>query len=220
MQKTLLFVDRVSTWVGQLFSWTIVLLTLHVTWEVFSRYALDAPRSWAFDAMIMLYGDAVHDGRCLYIVEKRPCARRRAVRFLRAAHASDARLAALHRRFSSPGVFALTYAGYYYAADSWRIPRRRTSPQKGRRSIRSRRSFRSPERSSSSGHRRDHPLRDLPQAGLWPSREQDVEEVDVEKLKQEVGRQGRGHPEARCLRHEGAQVKLRREQCSASGLWR
>src|SRR5207253_2371994 len=50
MQKLLLFVDKISTWVGQAFSWIIVLLTLHVTWEVFSRYVLDHPRAWAFDA--------------------------------------------------------------------------------------------------------------------------------------------------------------------------
>ena len=29
MQKLLLFVDKVSTWVGQAFSWLIVALTLH-----------------------------------------------------------------------------------------------------------------------------------------------------------------------------------------------
>lgn len=45
MQKVLLFVDRVSTWVGQAFSWLIIVLTLHVSWEVFSRYVLDAPRA-------------------------------------------------------------------------------------------------------------------------------------------------------------------------------
>src|SRR5260221_14372998 len=56
MQKLLLFVDKVSTWVGQAFSWFIVALTLHITWEVFSRYVLDNPRPWAFDAMIMMYG--------------------------------------------------------------------------------------------------------------------------------------------------------------------
>src|SRR5436309_13288803 len=56
MQKLLLFVDKISTWVGQAFSWFIVALTLHVSWEVFSRYVLDHPRAWAFDAMIMLYG--------------------------------------------------------------------------------------------------------------------------------------------------------------------
>src|SRR5256885_11167010 len=56
MQKLLLFVDRISTWVGQAFSWFIVALTLHVSWEVFSRYVLDNPRAWAFDVMIMFYG--------------------------------------------------------------------------------------------------------------------------------------------------------------------
>ena len=56
MQKLLLFVDKMSTWVGHAFSWLIVGLTLLISWEVFSRYALDNPHAWAFDAMIMLYG--------------------------------------------------------------------------------------------------------------------------------------------------------------------
>ena len=56
MQKILLFIDRVSTWVGHAFSWLIIGLTLMITWEVFSRYALDEPHAWAFDVMIMLYG--------------------------------------------------------------------------------------------------------------------------------------------------------------------
>ncbi len=56
MQKIFLFVDKVSTWVGQAFSFCIVVLTLHVAWEVFSRYVLGAPRAWAFDFMIMMYG--------------------------------------------------------------------------------------------------------------------------------------------------------------------
>src|ERR1700740_3789912 len=56
MQKLLLFVDKISTWVGQAFSWFIVALTLHVSWDVFSRYVLEHPHAWAFDAMIMMYG--------------------------------------------------------------------------------------------------------------------------------------------------------------------
>ncbi|MDO8705551.1 MAG: TRAP transporter small permease subunit, partial [Sulfuricaulis sp.] len=56
MQKLLLFIDKLSTWVGQAFSFCIVVLTLHISWEVFSRYVLDAPRAWAFDFMIMMYG--------------------------------------------------------------------------------------------------------------------------------------------------------------------
>src|SRR5947208_9791245 len=56
MQKLLLFVDKVSTFVGQTFSWLIVALTLLITWEVYSRYALDHPHPWAFDVQIMMYG--------------------------------------------------------------------------------------------------------------------------------------------------------------------
>src|SRR6478736_2669647 len=56
MQKALLFVDKVSTWVGQTFAWLIVTLTLLICWEVFSRYVLADPHAWAFDVMIMMYG--------------------------------------------------------------------------------------------------------------------------------------------------------------------
>jgi len=56
MQKILLFIDRISAFVGKTVSWLIVSLTLLITYEVFSRYALDAPHPWAFDAMIMMYG--------------------------------------------------------------------------------------------------------------------------------------------------------------------
>ena len=56
MQRLLLGVDRLSTRIGQLFAWLIVALTGLITWEVLSRKFLDAPHAWAFDAQIMLYG--------------------------------------------------------------------------------------------------------------------------------------------------------------------
>ncbi len=56
MQRLLLLVDRVSTWLGQFFAWLIILLTLMITWEVFSRYALNDPHDWALDAQVMMYG--------------------------------------------------------------------------------------------------------------------------------------------------------------------
>ena len=52
MQKLLLTVDKLSTFVGKIFSWLIVSLTLLITWEMFSRYALDKPHDWAFDLML------------------------------------------------------------------------------------------------------------------------------------------------------------------------
>ena len=56
MQKLLLFIDKVSTFVGHAFSWLIVGLTGLISWEVFSRYALNKPHAWVLDAQIMLYG--------------------------------------------------------------------------------------------------------------------------------------------------------------------
>lgn len=49
-------IDHLSTVVGQLFSWSIVVLTLAVCYEVFSRYALNSPTNWAYDVSYMLYG--------------------------------------------------------------------------------------------------------------------------------------------------------------------
>ena len=49
MQKLLLAVDKLSTVVGKAFSWLILVLTLMITWEVFSRYALDNPHPNSHD---------------------------------------------------------------------------------------------------------------------------------------------------------------------------
>ena len=56
MQNFFLLVDKVSTKLGHYFSWLVMALTLLITYEVFSRYVLDKPHSWAFDIMIMMYG--------------------------------------------------------------------------------------------------------------------------------------------------------------------
>ena len=56
MQKLLLAVDRRSTGFGKACAWSVVGLTLLITWEVFSRYVLNKPHAWVLDAQIMLYG--------------------------------------------------------------------------------------------------------------------------------------------------------------------
>lgn len=56
MHNLLLAVDRLSTWIGKVFAWTIVGLTLLISWEVFSRYVMNKPHAWMLDAQIMLYG--------------------------------------------------------------------------------------------------------------------------------------------------------------------
>ena len=112
MQKALLFVDKISTWVGQAFSFFIVVLTLHVTWEVFARYVLDAPRAWAFDAMIMFYGTLFMMAGA-YTLSKNAHVRGDVLYgFLEPRTQATIDLV-LYFVFFIPGVFALTYACYF-----------------------------------------------------------------------------------------------------------
>lgn len=123
MQKILLFVDRLSTWVGQFFSWLIVALTLMITWEVFSRYALDNPHPWAFDLMIQMYGTLFMMAGA-YTLSKNGHVRGDVLySFFRPRTQATLDLI-LYIVFFLPGTFALTYAGYFYAADSWAIAER------------------------------------------------------------------------------------------------
>ena len=186
MQKLLLFVDKVSTWVGQAFSWFIVALTLHITWEVFSRYALDHPRAWAFDAMIMMYGTLFMMAGA-YTLAKNSHVRGDVIYGFFTPRAQAILDLTLYIVFFIPGIVALTYAGYFYAADSWRINEHSNITYEG-----------PPV----------YPFKTvIPLAGAfvlaqgiveiirciicikqgeWPAREEDVQEVDVDKLKEEL----------------------------------
>jgi len=186
MQKTLLFVDKVSTWVGHAFSWFIVALTLHVSWEVFRRYAMDSPRAWAFDVMIMFYG-ALFMMAGAYTLAKNGHVRGDVLYgFFRPRTQATIDLI-LFIVFFLPGVFALTWAGFFYAQESWHINEHSNITYEG-----------PPV----------YPFKAIiPLAGAillvqgiveiircvicikqgyWPSREEDVEEVDVDKLKEEL----------------------------------
>lgn len=118
LQRLLIPVDRVSTFVGQFFAWSILLLTLAVSYEVFSRYALGAPTDWAFDASYILYGT-------LFIMAGAYALSRNAhVRgdFLYRSWRpkTQARMdLVLYFLFFFPGIIAFIYSGYGFAAQSW-----------------------------------------------------------------------------------------------------
>ena len=186
MQKLLLTIDKISTFVGQAFSWLIVALTLLISWEVFSRYALDHPHPWAFDAMIMMYGTLIMMAGAYTLAKSGHVRGDVLYGFFQPRTQATIDLI-LYVLFFIPGVFALTYAGYYYAAESWAIRERSNITAEGPPI---------------------YPFKTmLPLAGAilllqgiveiircvicikqgeWPSREEDVEEVDVDKLKQMV----------------------------------
>jgi TRAP-type mannitol/chloroaromatic compound transport system permease small subunit len=186
MQNLLLFIDKVSTWIGQFFSWLIVALTFMISWEVFSRYVLDSPHAWAFDVMSMMYGSLFMMAGA-YTLSKNGHVRGDVLYGFFPPRLQAWLDLLLYIVFFIPGVVALAYAGYGFAADSWAINEHSNVTADGPPI---------------------YPFKTiLPIAGAfllaqglveivrcivcikqgeWPKRGDDVDEVDVEKLKQMV----------------------------------
>ena len=186
MKNLLLFIDKVSTWIGQFFSWLILALTLMISWEVFSRYFLDNPHAWAFDVMSMMYGSLFMMAGA-YTLSKNGHVRGDVLYGFFPPRLQAWFDLILYFLFFIPGVFALAYAGYGFAADSWAINEHSNVTANG-----------PPV----------YPFKTiLPIAGAfllaqglveivrcivcikqgeWPKRGDDVDEVDVEKLKEMV----------------------------------
>ena len=186
MQKLLLTVDKISTFAGQLFSWLIVALTLLISWEVFSRYVMEHPHAWAFDVMIMLYGTLFMMAGA-YTLSKNGHVRGDVLYGFFPPRLQAGLDLVLYIVFFVPGVVALVWAGYRYAGESWAINEHSNITADGPPI---------------------YPFKTvIPVAGAvlllqgvveivrcviclkqgeWPSREEDVEEVDVDKLKQMV----------------------------------
>ena len=186
MQRLLLFVDKVSTWVGHAFSFLIVGLTLLISWEVFSRYVLDAPHAWAFDVMIMMYGTLFMMAGA-YTLSKNGHVRGDVLYgFFRPRTQATIDLV-LYIAFFVPGVFALTYAGYFYAAESWAINEHSSITAEGPPVYQ----FKTVIPIAGAILLAQGIVEIIRCAicikqGYWPSREEDVEEVDVDKVKELV----------------------------------
>ncbi|MDI1236046.1 MAG: TRAP transporter small permease subunit [Polaromonas sp.] len=182
MQSVLLTVDRFSTWIGKAFAWSVVLLTLLISWEVFSRYALNKPHAWVLDAQIMLYGTLFMTAGA-YTLSKNGHVRGDVLYgFLKPRTQAVIDLT-LYLIFFLPGVVALTWAGWVYFQESLAIN----------------------EQTFSADALPLYPFKFvIPlagsvlllqgvveiircilclQTGAWPARDGDVEEVNVEQLK-------------------------------------
>jgi TRAP-type mannitol/chloroaromatic compound transport system permease small subunit len=185
MQKLLLAVDAFSTWFGKACAWTVIGLTVLITLEVFSRYVLNAPHGWVLDAQIMLYGTLFMTAGA-YTLSKNGHVRGDVLYgFFRPRTQATIDLV-LYILFFLPGIVALTWAGWTFANESLAIreqtfnadpipvyPFKFVIPIAGAVLL----------------------LQGLVEivrcvlclrAGAWPAREHDVEEVDVDKLKEMV----------------------------------
>ena len=186
MQKLLLSVDRVSTWIGQAFAWLILVLTVQISWEVFSRYVLNQPNAWAFDLMIMMYGTAFMMAGA-YTLAKNGHVRGDVLYGFFPPRLQAILDLILYFLFFLPGVIALIWAGYTFAEEAWAINEHSNITANGPPL--------SPFKTVIPIAGTFLLLQGLVEIvrcivcirdGAWPSREEDVEEVDVEKLKEMV----------------------------------
>jgi len=119
MNSFLHYIDNLSSWVGKAFGWCIVVLTLATCYEVFVRYLLDSPTTWAFDMSVQMYG-ALFMMSGAYTLSRNAHVRADVVHRLLPIKVQAGVDLALYILFLAPGVFALIYYGYEFAADSWR----------------------------------------------------------------------------------------------------
>lgn len=185
MKNFLLAIDRASTWIGQAFAWLIVVLTCLISWEVYSRYIINNPHDWALDAQLMMYGTLFMLAGA-YTLAKNGHVRGDVLYGFFQPRTQAWIDLILYGLFFLPGIVALTWAGWTFAQESLAIrestfsatplplyPFKFMIPLAG---------FMLLLQGLVEIVRCIQCIRD----GQWPSREQDVEEVDVDKLKEMV----------------------------------
>jgi TRAP-type mannitol/chloroaromatic compound transport system permease small subunit len=116
--RFLLSIDLVNTWIGKCFGWLILLLTFGISYEVFVRYVLRAPTTWAFDISYISYG------ALLLMAGPYTLARNRHVRGDMLYRLWPPRVQAsvdlvLYFIFFLPAVLALIYSGFVFARMSF-----------------------------------------------------------------------------------------------------
>lgn len=185
MKNILMAVDRASTRLGQTFAWLIVALTCLIAWEVFSRYVLNTPHDWALDVQIQMYGTLFMLAGA-YTLAKNGHVRGDVLYGFFEPRTQAWIDLILYGLFFLPGIVALTWAGWTFAQESIAIrestfsatplpvyPFKFMVPVAG---------FMLLLQGIVEIVRCVQCIRD----GQWPSREEDVEEVDVEKLREMV----------------------------------
>ncbi|MGE8618907.1 MAG: TRAP transporter small permease subunit [Achromobacter spanius] len=178
--------DRVSTFVGKTFAWLIVVLTLHVCWEVAARYLLNKPSAWAFDMQMMYYGILFMMAGA-YTLAKNGHVRGDILYGFLPPRVQGGLDLILYLVFFFPGVIALVWAGWYYASYSIAIGEHSSLMANGP-PIYPFKAFIPIAGAVLLLQGVAEVLRCVLclRQGAWPSREEDVEEVDIDKLKEMV----------------------------------
>jgi TRAP-type mannitol/chloroaromatic compound transport system permease small subunit len=119
MRAYIRFADSLSAWVAKAFAWTIMVMTLGVSYEVFVRYILKSPTVWAFDVSYIMYGTLFMLGGA-YTLSRDAHVRADIFYRLMSPRKQAALELFLYIVFFFPGILALIFAGFKYVGRSWR----------------------------------------------------------------------------------------------------
>lgn len=111
MQRYLLYVDKLSTWVGKTFSWCVVVLTFVTVYDVTARYVFNAPTGWAYDTEYIMYGTLFMMAGA-YAVSRNAHVRGDFVSRRLPIRVQAGIELVLYVLFFFPGILALLYSGY------------------------------------------------------------------------------------------------------------
>ena len=120
MRDYIHFADHLSTAVGKAFSWCIVVLMFGTCYEVVMAYAFNAPTLWNFDFSMQMYG-AILMMSGAYCLATESHVRGDVIYRLFKPKTQGWIDLILYFIFFFPGVLALTFYGYDYAALAWKI---------------------------------------------------------------------------------------------------
>ncbi len=111
-------IDSLTAWVGKAFAWCILILTFAVAYEVFVRYAMRDPTSWAFDISYMMYGTLFMMAGAYTLARDGHVRGDVLFRLWKPKTQATVELI-LYFLFFFPGILAFIIAGTDYALESW-----------------------------------------------------------------------------------------------------
>ena len=120
MRSFISFADHLSTSIGKAFSWCIVILMGGTVYEVIMAYEFNAPTLWNFDFSMQMYG-AILMMSGAYCLATESHVRGDVIYRLFKPRIQGWVDLVLYFIFFFPGVLALTFYGYDYAALAWKI---------------------------------------------------------------------------------------------------
>ena len=120
VSKLIYGIDQLSRMVGHAFAWCIIILTFGTCYEVFVRYVLDNPTSWAFDMSYLMYGGLFFMAGA-YTLSRNGHVRGDFIYRMWSPRGQGIIELTLYILFFYPGVLALMYAGWSYGFEAFRI---------------------------------------------------------------------------------------------------